>query len=529
MAAYGAELPKGVGLDQPQGRAQYGANLPKGVVLDTPLQEEPEGYTMEEPPELTVRTIEQAPRKLDILDRKKIKDLLASGGFSGKQMLAAQELDRRGLLEPEPWADVSVAAVKSIPSSAVKFGEDIAEAVTHPVKTISSLSQLGVGLIEKLMPGEQPAEKYVDAFVDGLKTQYGSIEGFKKKVSEDPVGVMGDIASVLVPAGKLATISGTTKAVKTGKTLAKLGATIEPTQVAAKVAGKVLGKIIPEDVPGKLYTSAAKFSTTLSEAKRAKLVNTALDNQIMPTVEGLERIQGKIKRFDDKIGTLIDEATKSGKKFPVSTLFRDLKELRRGLSSDPMLRKKQVDNVAKKLNLHFKKIGQKEITPAEAQQLKKAIYKETENFYEKTKKSPATIEAKQAIAKASKESLEEIIPEIKTLNKNEGALIELNKALEKSASRISNRDLIGIGVPLKGLAGGVVGGGKGAAAFIALALLDTPQVKAKLAIVANQLKKKGTNIKKDSVLYKILSDETTAEALRQSGKASKLKEEVDNE
>mgnify|MGYP001586670474 FL=1 len=89
------------------------------------------------------------------------------------------------------------------------------------------------------------------------------------------------------------------------------------------------------------------------------------------------------------------------------------------------------------------------------------------------------------------------------LNKQEGALIELGEALEKAANRITNRDIIGIGVPIKGGLGGVVGGWKGAAGGVAVGLLDTPAIKSKLAIVLNRLKEKGIQVKPTSTAIRL--------------------------
>ena len=99
-----------------------------------------------------------------------------------------------------------------------------------------------------------------------------------------------------------------------------------------------------------------------------------------------------------------------------------------------------------------------------------------------------------AVARAAKEALEEIIPEIKLLNATEGALIDLQTHIERASARITNRDLLGIGMPIKGTMGGVVGGYPGATAGLALGLLDTPIVKSKIAIVLNRLKKQGIKV-----------------------------------
>ena len=107
--------------------------------------------------------------------------------------------------------------------------------------------------------------------------------------------------------------------------------------------------------------------------------------------------------------------------------------------------------------------------------------------------------------------LEDIIPEIKQLNKNEGALIELWNALESKANRITNRDLIGIGMPVKMGTGAGVGymfagetGGKiGTKLGFLLGVFDTPQVKSKIALVLSKLKEKGIRVKPSTAMIKL--------------------------
>jgi hypothetical protein len=48
--------------------------------------------------------------------------------------------------------------------SAKRFGEAMVTPILHPVETYQNVRNLGLGLGQKLIPGEQPEEKYADAF-----------------------------------------------------------------------------------------------------------------------------------------------------------------------------------------------------------------------------------------------------------------------------------------------------------------------------------------------------------------------------
>jgi len=438
---------------------------------------------------------------------------------SGDPDLAGEPGVNPDFIKPQSWKSVMSQAVENTPKSAGQFITDIFTPFLHPVETAKALGSLGVGLGSKLIPGKQDNEQIVDDLVEAMKERYGGYIEFQKTIAEDPVGAVADLASMLVPGSAVA--AKIPKVSKVAEVAGKIGKAIEPVGAVAKTAKAVAGKLIPKDAPSSWYQGAAKFSTTIPEAARSKLAQTALDEGIMPTLAGLDKARDKINKFNDRITTLIDTATDAGEKIPVNKLFKEFTDLKNVMSSEPITRRKQISRVAKEISSNFKRLKKKDITPQEAQKLKQAIYKETEGFYSSVKNSPAKIEAKHAVARAAKEGIEDIFPEIKELNKKEGALIELKKQLEKSASRISNRDLIGIGIPIKGGAGGAIGGPAGMGAGLILGLFDTPQVKAKLAIVANRLKKQGVVISKDSMITKILDTTHPAITLRQAGKLSK--------
>lgn len=498
------------------------SELPEGFVLDEPVRAAgtglPEGF------------------ELDIAGKYQ------RGELSPEAAAATDELIRRGsiqlpptrppaalepgqeFLKPLSFKRALSQAVGNIPKSGAQFVEDLISPFLHPADTARAMAGLARGVGQKFIPGKQEDEEIVDALMDAMQERYGGIENIKRTLAEDPVGFVADISSIFIPGG--AALGRIKTLGKVGKAVAKVGEIIEPATAAARVAKKIVQKAIPEDLPGKLYQSAAKFSTVIPEGQRAQLARTALDNRIMPTLRGLDKTRNKIGDFNTKITGLIDKATEKGAIIPIDGLFREFKTLRNAMSAEPITRGRQISGVAKQIKEFHKKKGKNALTASEAQELKQAIYRETEGYYNSLKNSPAKIEAKQAVAKAAKESIEKIFPEIKELNKREGSLIELKKQLEKSASRISNRDLLGIGVPIKGGAGGAIGGIHGMAAGLAVGLFDTPQVKAKLAIVANSLKKKGVVLPEDSLLRQIIEAVPAAipAAARPAGKLAEMVE-----
>jgi len=426
------------------------------------------------------------------------------------------------------WGEALASAFMNIPESTVKFASDMYQAVRHPIKTGRAMGQVFAGGVQKLTPGEQPEEPYFDALVDFMKSRYGSIDDFKKTISEDPVGVVADIATVMIPAGgavkgagaaaKAAKLTGTGRALTAaGGAISKAGAAAEPIGAAVRGASK----LIPKKAPRNMYLSSAKFGTTIPREDRLKMAQLALDESIMPTVKGLDKLRDKIDNLNTEIAAKIDAAVDSGERIPVDKLFKHFDELKEkySLSGKPMTNLRAIDRVKKEIKKAQELYGRDELTPKQAQKIKQQIYRDLESHYSSVKESPAAAQAQKAVARAAKESIEEIIPEIKELNRTDGALIQLRHSIERSAARIANRDLIGIGTPIKATMGGVAGGYGGAIGGTVLGILDTPQVKARLSIVLNKLKKKG-----------VLADPKAAMARLgtfQAGRTERATEEVD--
>lgn len=88
-------------------------------------------------------------------------------------------------------------AISNVPESAMKFAEDIVYPILHPIQTAESLGSLALGLTQKLIPGEQEQEKYVDALSQGLYDRYGTLENVKKTFMHDPIGMLSDISGIV--------------------------------------------------------------------------------------------------------------------------------------------------------------------------------------------------------------------------------------------------------------------------------------------------------------------------------------------
>jgi len=126
--------------------------------------------------------------------------------------------------------------------------QGLAQVATHPLDTIAGAVQIGGGLLGMALP-ESPNDSphsladlgnkdviasrnaAADKVIEGAKKRYGGLEQIKNTAYTDPVGMAGDLSSVLMLGGLAA------------PKLGAIGRSIEPINAALNATGKVLPKI----------------------------------------------------------------------------------------------------------------------------------------------------------------------------------------------------------------------------------------------------------------------------------------------
>lgn len=414
-------------------------------------------------------------------------------------------------------AGISEAAGNIIPS-AFNYGSNLVEGVQqivrHPIDSAKALYGTAVGLGEKALGAEIDTDEergrqaQANAVVDYVKSRYGTMEQAQNTFVKDPVGFLADVATVTLPVGgamkAVGKVPGLAKVGAAGQAVTKAGAAMEPINLGVKGIGKAGQMLIPETgklSPSGLYQSAAKFSTSLPVEQRAKMVSTALENEIMPNITGINNLRDKITELNTKIAAKIDDAAKTGAKVNPEELTADFRDLyvKARESGAPLDAKAAIDNIKEQ----FLTVNTEPLTPDAVQRIKQNIYKQLESSYSQVSEAPFKVKAQKAIARSAKLALEKVLPEIKELNRTEGTYIELLDEIEKAASRISNRDVVGLGMTTKSIAGGAVAGAPGSAAGIALGILDIPLVKAKLAILLDKMRRQGIQVSPTSAIFKL--------------------------
>ncbi len=178
------------------------------------------------------------------------------------------------------WSDVPMRALQNTPQSAINFGSGILQSVLHPIQTAGTLGDLGAGALREgarsVLPtsvfnaidsvGNQDAANRASQTASAVgafyKNRYGSGEGIKHAIAEDPIGVAGDLAAVLSGGETIAAKLPGMAAISEGLgTAAKLSNPLTPVASLAK-KGVVLG--------GKYVAAPALGLTTGTSADAIK-------------------------------------------------------------------------------------------------------------------------------------------------------------------------------------------------------------------------------------------------------------------
>lgn len=135
--------------------------------------------------------------------------------------------------------EVATSAVRNLPSSFANLVGNIVEAVSSPIQTAKSVLDLGAGILQNVLPesvvqkiGEDKASRDVARKVGQFYVdRYGSVDGAKKAIAEDPAGVLADVSTVLTGGAMAAP-----RAV--AQPLARAASIIDPLAIAGRTAMK---------------------------------------------------------------------------------------------------------------------------------------------------------------------------------------------------------------------------------------------------------------------------------------------------
>ena len=421
--------------------------------------------------------LDNAPPNLD--KRKLVEELAKTNQIEGYN-------DTQETPSETPILEQDKKSVGGFLGNVVRSGaglvKDIGEAVIHPVQTVKNLGKTAVGGVEKLIPGQQEYEQNFDALTGFFKERYGSLDAIKETVYNDPIGFAADLSTMLGGGGTLlkagGTISRASKVAKAGEFLSKTGELVNPLVAPTEVAKAVIPRQAASAAAMKLYQSALKPSTRLSDTERANVILTGLKEGIPVSKSGLNVLDNTIDEINGRISSVIKNAVSEGVNVSTESVVKHLDDLKdftnRTLTPEYYLR--QIKEIESEFLSHpLAKTGELPIDVA--QSIKQNTYKLLRKAYGELKDTQ--IEAQKALARGLKNEIASQFPEINTLNSKETALINFQNELERAVGRIGNRDLVGLGEQVAGAVNPLAG--------LVKRIIDTPEVKSKFAIVLQKV------------------------------------------
>lgn len=125
-----------------------------------------------------------------------------------------------------------------------EFLGNIFSAIGHPIQTAKAIIKTGLGLAEKIIPGEQPHEQYINALGKFYIDRYGSLDKARTTALEDPIGFASDLSVFLGGVGGVATKAGQmsklTTLAKTGQLISKAGRIVDPLSAVMQGTGAAI-------------------------------------------------------------------------------------------------------------------------------------------------------------------------------------------------------------------------------------------------------------------------------------------------
>ena len=200
--------------------------------------------------------------------------------------------------KPLSWSEVPAEALRNIPSSAGNFVGGMAQAVMHPINTISALGDVAAGALQNITP--KPIADFINKFDSNpeaanravnaanamgghFKDRYGSVEGIKTALAKDPVGVVGDLSMLLSGGAAIAPKAG---GIAAGLT------------TAANVTNPVNALIKGLQMAGPAVTTAAKQGLGMATGVGAENIGTAFKAGKESATAFMENMAGRVSKTD---------------------------------------------------------------------------------------------------------------------------------------------------------------------------------------------------------------------------------------
>lgn len=348
----------------------------------------------------------------------------------------------------------------NVVDSGYQYGKDMWEAVTNPIDTGAALAQLGIGTVQKLIPGQSDRFNYehvADAVYDYYGDRYGGWDEVVDTAYNDPVGLLSDLS---LGGGSIAKLGA--KAAKASKktagaapTLQKVGGALDlldPTNLGLGLAGRAGGKVVGKGPALKTTRENVKFSTAKNSPENRtgaadRMAETMLKYKLDPTdPKSIDKLMDIIRAYEEQASGAVRNFDRQGgtiDAMPALQALEDLKSTYEG-SANPDAPKKvdAIENYRAQAasNLEDPNVsiqGSGRLTGQQALDARRAV--DADIDWKATKpKQTATNEARKAYAGALRAELAKRVQGLAGTNAEFGKVLEIQDPLRRASQRNAN-------------------------------------------------------------------------------------------
>lgn len=247
-------------------------------------------------------------------------------GFTPSQIIEEYLLSSMGATE------VATRAIKNLPASFGGIVSGLAEAVTNPIQTAKTVLDLGAGILQNVLPesvvqtiGEDKASRDVARKVgEFYADRYGSVEGAKRAIAQDPAGVLADVSTLLTGGAGLTRAGADIAAIASrgaitapravAESLSRAASAIDPLAIAGRTAlattsgaGMVAAPLIGAQTGAGREAIAQAFEAgrrggEVAEQFRANITGRADPAQVLDIAKGNLEELNRLKQAEYRSG-----------------------------------------------------------------------------------------------------------------------------------------------------------------------------------------------------------------------------------
>ena len=213
---------------------------------------------------------------------------------------------------PTGLMDMAGQAISNTPESLVKNAGQLANAVMHPIDTISTLADVAGGAVENqlgdkgtklltdIIPWQSDTRSTYHALVDDYAKAYGGIDNLKRTIAHDPIRALMDFSVFAEGASGAAKAAGLTRTADIAGQAADI---VNPINAVGKAAAKA--SELPVDILG---TTTGAGGEAIKQATKAGFKGGAAQEAFIRHANGTGDIMEIVPMAKDAIQTLRSKA-----------------------------------------------------------------------------------------------------------------------------------------------------------------------------------------------------------------------------